>query len=921
MSTSGAVEGLQEAVGGRAWPGLAGAGRVRPGLAGAAAGFLVVYGCLYVAWQQFRWGGPDLELVIADFSFIPLGIAVVGFGIFATRHAGSPAARRAWAVISLAFLAFLFGDLAWFWIEVVQQQTPYPSIADVGYLGFFPILLLGLFLLPRETAENPFRAILDLAIVGIGAATVVWWLVLEPMAASSGASDVETLVALAYPVGDLLVLFALAAALMSRLVGVSRLALTFLSVGVLLNVVADLFYARASLDGSYESGAWLDVCYVIGWVALGLAAYAQARYTAAAREARATLVAARPISYPPYVALAAVYVALLVGTELQGSSVRTLVAGAILVTSLVVVRQVVTARENARLLADRASSRSAARFQAIIQNASDVFAVVDPHGTIAYVTPSVARLVGRPAEDLLGRNLDSLVEPEDAPLVLEMQRTALARSGTGDTIECRVRTEAGAVRHVDSNITNLLDDPNVEGLVVTMRDATDRHHFEDQLRDQAFHDPLTGLANRALLADRIDQAVRRSRRRGVSPGLLYLDLDDFKSVNDTLGHPVGDAVLVEVARRIEGAIRAEDTAARLGGDEFAVLLDETRSVEDQIAVAERILADLRTPVEVEGTTVPVAASVGIVRPEARSTGSVDLLRDADIAMYEAKREARGSYRLFEPSMFAATVERLSLEADLRAALDAGQFEVVYQPLFHLVDRSFAGVEALLRWNHPLRGLVMPTEFIPIAERTGDIVPIGRWVIEQACTAVRDWAASDGLGHLAANVNVSARQLEPRLVEDVADILRRTAFPADRLVLEITESVFAAERPGVMEILTSLRALGLRVSIDDFGTGYSSLSMLRDLPVDELKIDRTFIRDSGGEQGSSIVDAIIRMSHELGLSTVAEGIEIEEQAAAMRALGCDTAQGYLLGRPAPADAITQRIQDGFQASGEPLARSA
>jgi EAL domain-containing protein (putative c-di-GMP-specific phosphodiesterase class I) len=267
------------------------------------------------------------------------------------------------------------------------------------------------------------------------------------------------------------------------------------------------------------------------------------------------------------------------------------------------------------------------------------------------------------------------------------------------------------------------------------------------------------------------------------------------------------------------------------------------------------------------------------------------------------------------------VERVSLEADLRVALAANQFEVVYQPLFDMSDRRLSGVEALLRWNHPTRGLIMPMQFIPLAERTGEIIPIGRWVIEQACLTVGVWTSVPGAPQLRANVNVSARQLEPRLVDDVAEILRRTAFRPELLVLEITESVFASERPGVLEVLAALRSLGVRISIDDFGTGYSALSVLRDLPVDELKIDRSFIEALKDKGDTSLVEAIIKLSHDFELATVAEGIEVAEQATSLRALGCDVGQGYLLGRPVSAGAIEDLIRDGSVRAPGKLARSA
>jgi diguanylate cyclase (GGDEF)-like protein/PAS domain S-box-containing protein len=884
----------------------------RPGIDAVLAAALVAYGALYLGWQSFRWGSPDIQLFIADASFIPFGVVGTAFALLAARRAQTRPMRRAWIAISLALAAFCAGDVAWFFLEAVLGVSPYPSVADVGYLAFYPFLLIGLLALPRRRPQNPGRTLLDMAIVAVGSGVVVWRLVLQPVAGAGSGFGVETFVALAYPVGDLLLIFGLAVTFVSRVVGTSRVVLGLLAVGLVLNVVADLSYARLSLDQTYESGTWMDACWALGWVFMGLAGFVQARARADARQLATVVEPTRLVSLLPYLAVAAVWGLLLGATDDPGSSLAVFVAGAIGIVSLVI-RQVLIGRENARLLADKVASRSAARFQSIIQNANDVIAVVDRDAIISYLTPSAARLVDRSVDSLIGQGLDTLLEPEDVPLALELLRAAATRPGPGDTVQCRARTAANGQLHVELNVANLLDDPFVHGLVVTMRDVTERRQFEEQLRDQAFHDPLTGLANRALLADRIEQALRRGRRHRATPALLYLDLDNFKAVNDSLGHRAGDRVLVEVARRLSGAIRAEDTAARLGGDEFAVLIDETRSVEEVIAVADRILADLRPPIEGDGTAVAIGASIGIVRPEARGSEPVDLLRDGDIAMYEAKRQARGSYRLFEQAMFDATVERVNLEADLRAALDGDQLEVVYQPLFNMSDGHLASVEALLRWNHPVRGLVMPTQFIPLAEQTGEIVRIGRWVLGQACRTVGGLNAIAGARQIRANVNVSARQLEPRFVEDVAEVVRQTGFPAQLLVLEITESVFAAERPGVLQVLAALRSLGVRISIDDFGTGYSSLSMLRDLPVDELKIDRSFINALTNHGDAGLIEAIIKISHDFDLTTVAEGIELEEQASRLRGLGCDTGQGFLLGRPGPPAAIETLIQERLNPS--------
>ncbi len=876
----------------------------------ALAAAAVVYLIVYLLWYAFRWGGPDLELTINDAAFIPLGIAAVVFAWGARSSLAWSGSRRAWGFLALGFAAYCVGDVLWFWLEIiVGGDVPSPSAADIGYLAFYPFLLAGMVSLRRERSPSPFRAALDLAIVIVGTGTAVWVLVVGPVAAATASDPTELLVALAYPVGDTVLLFALAAALMRRLTDTSRISLALLGFGLLLNVVADLAYARLALEESYESGGWIDVAYMVGWLAMALSGYAQSRWTTRAARALECAAPLRPISLLPYGAVVLVY-GLLVGSTAEGSlDQRLLVLGAVTITGLVVIRQFVTARENAALLAERSSRRLEARFRALIQNASDLIVVTDAAGTITYVTPSTARLLLRAPETLVGMRLTTILAGEDAPVAESFVQSAMVRAGTSGPVEWRVPAADGQARFMDVTATNLLDDPSVEGLVVTMRDVTDRKLFEQQLEHQAFHDPLTGLANRALLTNRVEHALGRARRKPTKPAVIYFDLDDFKRVNDSQGHETGDRVLLEVACRLRATLREGDTAARLGGDEFAILLEDTTAVGDAIAVATRIEAAMTRPIELDDGTITLTGSMGIVRADDRGIRIVELLRDADIAMYAAKREARGGHRVFEPAMFSDTVQRVRLEEDLRRALDNDEFSLVFQPLVELGNRRMVGVEALIRWNHPRRGLIMPLTFIPLAEETGEIVRIGRWVIEEACRTVGAWNARLA-EPLRANVNVSVRQVVPSFVDDVAAILDRTGFPVNLLVLELTESMLAANRAELVGVLAQLRVLGVRIAIDDFGTGYSSLSYLRDLPVDEIKIDRSFVEALTQRGDTRLVSTLIQLGRKLHLATIAEGIEQEEQVEQLRALGCELGQGFLTGHPASQDAIGERLRVAF-----------
>jgi diguanylate cyclase (GGDEF)-like protein len=423
-----------------------------------------------------------------------------------------------------------------------------------------------------------------------------------------------------------------------------------------------------------------------------------------------------------------------------------------------------------------------------------------------------------------------------------------------------------------------------------------------QLETQAFNDALTGLANRALFMDRLEHALAVLSRTAAKVGVVFLDLDDFKTVNDGLGHAAGDELLRLVARRLETAVRAGDTVARLGGDEFAVLLEPVGNADDALAAADRLIAALAEPFQLGSRQVTVRASLGVAIDD---TTAGELLRDADVAMYRAKNDGRGRAVLFESSMRDAAIARLDLERELRVAIEKGHLFLDYQPVFDVASRVVTGVEALVRWRHATRGTLMPGSFIDLAEETGLIVPLGRQVLRIACADARSWQAGSAVPFLVS-VNLSVRQLEdPGIVEDVREALATSGLEPGRLILEITESAFARNREGVIAAVSALRGLGVRIAIDDFGIGYSSLSFVKDLPLDILKVDRSFIADLpdvGVRAG--VVETFFRLGQVLGLQTVAEGVETEGQLSAVQELGADLVQGYLLGRPMPPDAIAR-----------------
>jgi diguanylate cyclase (GGDEF)-like protein len=463
--------------------------------------------------------------------------------------------------------------------------------------------------------------------------------------------------------------------------------------------------------------------------------------------------------------------------------------------------------------------------------------------------------------------------------------------------------------HVELILTNLLHEPDVEGLVVTARDIAPRKAFEQQLIRQAFQDSLTLLPNRALFRDRLEQALIRAARRQARVGLLYLDLDNFKLINDGLGHQAGDELLVEAAKRLQACVRGEDTVARLGGDEFVILLGSATEAEAVLA-AERVEQQFRRPFKIDGRDFVTTVSVGIALGDAGHDRPDLLLRNADIAMYLAKAGGRARHVVFQAGMQTDSLSRLDLENDLREAVGRGEMRVHYQPIVILDSGRVTEVEALLRWQHPTRGLMAPADFIAIAEESGLIVPIGQWVLEEACRQVAAWQAEFPADpKLTISVNLSPRQFQQsNLVDQVSGALRAAGLAPTGLKLEITEGAIMRDVEATIKTLWQLKRLGVQLAIDDFGTGYSSLASLKRLPLDILKIDHSFINGIGHDpEDTAIVRAIILLAKSLHLSVTGEGIETAEQAALLRGWACEHGQGYFFSRPMEGAALTEMLR--------------
>ncbi len=534
---------------------------------------------------------------------------------------------------------------------------------------------------------------------------------------------------------------------------------------------------------------------------------------------------------------------------------------------------------------------------AALRRSSDLTTIVTGEGVIDYQSPSSSQILGLAPSRLVGMTFRELLHPDDWAAWESTLRKGVSEPESRATTRWRMRRADGVYVPMETRVHSLVHDPSVNGIVLNGRDVSERERLEEELRHQAFHDSLTGLANRVLFHDRLEQALARLGRLNGSVGVLFLDLDDFKQVNDGQGHAVGDALLQAVGLRLRDTVRVHETVSRLGGDEFGIIVegDDRSATED---VAERVLEAFRTPFQIGVGEMIVQTSIGLVTTSDPTDSADGLIQRADVAMYAAKSAGKGRCETLQTGVQDQIIGRHQLGTDLAWALERSQLILHYQPIVDLAEGRTLGVEALLRWRHPERGMIPPTDFIPAAEANGQIVPIGRWLMRAACAQVRALGDEFGL-ELSVSINVSARQLEDGgFFEDVAAALAHASLDPSRLVLELTESAFMTDARHALSVLEQLRMLGVKLSIDDFGTGYSSLAYLQRLPVDELKIDRSFVAatDDGLQESSILVRTIVDLAHSFNLRCVAEGVETSSQLRELLGAGCDLAQGYYFARP-------------------------
>ena len=850
------------------------------------------------------------------------GLALVGVDLFATGtevgawsfvlvSAGSalvallgarrnPEARVP-RLVALGVALSALGDLGWQLFVWVRGTGPDVSVADLGWLGSYVAIGLALFALVRTGTDRWLdrEAWIDAGVVFVIALLLQWQLVLDDIVRDTSVGSLPTLVWSLYPALDVALLALVVRAVVGRRVHGAAGAL--LAVGTMAWLVSDTGWAF--LSGS--AAAWLDAGWLLGAMALAAVTWCP---TADDRVRERDLAArdTADLVGPWRIGVGLVGILVPSTIEIVGH-----VAGhdpnpvplfaATLALVLLAFGRAALLRQAGRTTRERLRSHER-RAKLLADMASDAWAIVDADGRVQGDSPRLASMVGYDGFPTDGEFVFETVHPEDVESALAVFARAVQEPGVILQTEVRATHRDGHPMWIGVRLIGLLHDADVGGVLVNMHDISGRKHAEEALEHQAFHDGLTGLPNRALFSDRVDHALRRSERTGHHPAVLYLDLDGFKNVNDTLGHAAGDDLLRTVAGRLSDAVRSGESIARLGGDEFAVLIEPSRRpVADAEVVAERILQALADPIEVADQLVTISGSIGIAGADALSTTG-SLLRDADVAMYNAKTEGKSRWVVYDADMRVALVEHLQLANDLGNAVEAGQLRLVYQPVIELESDRVVGFEALLRWHHPVLGVVAPDRFIPLAEDSGLIVPIGAWVLQESCATASRWAQQYPDQNLTMAVNVSARQLaSSELLDDVIEALACSGLEPHRLVLEMTETALVHDATVAARRLHELRRLGVRLAIDDFGTGYSSLSYLRQFPVDILKIDRSFVESiTSREQVPAIVRGLLDLGRTLELEMIAEGVELEVQRDRLRAEHCGLAQGFLFAKPLDLD---------------------
>ncbi|MCP3816799.1 EAL domain-containing protein [Streptomyces sp. A3M-1-3] len=868
----------------------------------------------YAAGAALGWGSPQLALVMGDFGLSAAALlAAVSCCLYARTNESR--FRPAWLLFAFSSMMAAGGNAVWGWYEVVLgREMPSPSPADLFFLCFAPPAIVGLLVLAKRpvTRAGWVCLALDSWLIGGSLLTLSWSLALAHTAQSDGGESVaHTALSLAYPLLDI-VLVSMVLALHFRRSNANRSAINTAIAALALTVLCDALFTSPLLRENYRSGQLLDAGWFAGSLLLAYAPWGARGALHGGDGAGYHLRGPRPHSRPitgslpaltPYLAAAVCTLGILYNV-IDGRRVdRVVVFTACTVVLALVVRQGIMLVDNIALTQELAQKEN--HFRSLVQGSSDVIMIAAPTGILRYVSPAATGVYGREAEELVGSELSMLIHPEDLGRVVHEVRRFLAAPPADEPttrIECRFKSGTGDWLNVESTVNR-----HQGGLILNSRDVTERVRLQAQLQHNAEHDPLTDLPNRALFTQRVRQALTGRRASDPGTAVLFIDLDGFKAVNDSIGHQAGDELLIQAARRLQDSVRAGDTAARLGGDEFAALIlgdggrDRSAREYQVHEIADRLRVTLSKPYRIGCSDVRVAASIGVAFAEEGITPT-DLMRNADLAMYRAKAAGKDRVELYAPQMQADVVRRAELATRLRAALHDGEFALLHQPVVSLADGRIAAVAAQARWRSAQGILFTPAEFLRVTDSTeaaegSRTAELGRWLLEEAAEQA---AERHRAGHeVPVSVRMSAHRLLDRAMPrgSVEALLTRQGLPSGALVIELADSDPRVPFDELERRLVALRRLGVRIALDGFGSGYAAISALRRLPVDVLKLDRGLVEGVvESARLHKITSGLLRIANDLGMQSVADGVDVPEQVLVLRGMGCTHGQGMAFSGP-------------------------
>ncbi|UFT99194.1 EAL domain-containing protein [Radiobacillus kanasensis] len=874
--------------------------------------YLLAFIALYIASYYvviINWKQDEIGLIVGNlFSMVgPLvGVILLLYSVIRMKKN-----RRFWSILALGIGCYFLAELTWNYYENhLKVEVPYPGLPDLFYILQIVFFLIAFSnrLLSEIRRMKAIKYIFDITIIMIVAVSLSWYFIIKPILITPDVSPLFVAVSLAYPVGDLALLLMVMIIFFGQKNPWTKSGILYIALGLVVQIYADSIYLYLQAIGNYHSGNLIDPMFTLSMLLVGYAGVTSLTLEqSSAKRVKALdykqLSLFRMIA--PYACAVGIFIFLLV----EQPSINAITLGAGLTLILIVIRQVAIMIENNQLLKkfDRRTKQlavSTQRYKTIFQYHPDAVFSLDLQGKYQSINDMVVQLTGYLYEELIGESFLTLLDEESEKKVQSYLIKAI--NGVPQYFDTYIQTRSGTSILLSITMIPMVVQEKVVGLYGVAKDITDNRINEEKIKFMAYHDSLTGLPNRSLFDEKLTVAMEEAKDTNEHFAVFFIDLDHLKVINDTLGHEIGDELLIESAKRMRLSLSAQDIVARQGGDEFILLARNVK--EDEVVVfAKQLLDRLRKPYTIQGNEVSATPSIGIALYPTDAATPRELLKNADMAMYRVKNNGKNNFSKYNPTMDEEWSKVMTLERDLHQALERHELELHYQPQIDVSTGKIIGVEALIRWNHPVFGDIPPTVFIPLADKSGIIQKITRWVIDQAIAQAVEWQ-NKGLDPITMGINISPKLLESdRIVELVTNMLEVHKLPPDRLDIEVTEAL-AVNAEHSIETLDQLKELGVRISLDDFGTGYSSLSHLIRLPIDRVKIAKEFVEGIGiDKRMEGIIHSISTIANELQFGLIAEGVETDIQASYLKKLNCTVMQGYLYSEPLPAKQLEKILQ--------------